>query len=203
MAGFRRNDSYEDDFGKTIREIYEDIDRRIEDRKEEINLPDQVEIQPIFWEEEANQILQEVGIDYEFNADNVPQDRMDRIYNYYSPSAEEIDDDAVYVDVDPIPKYYAGDKDYKQELNKLGYTLGKVGNVGMYYRLLIDLNFSRGYWLGKFEKAVEEDNDNMILEVSKEMKLYDPSTAEKELTRVVNKCFSSDSQDLDLGVAKK
>lgn len=195
MAKYK-DDMYEEDpFGKTIREIYDDIDNRIRERKEMAESGDIEDLlfDPLFWEEDANIILNEIGIKKTFNFEKVSVNMLRRLYRQYHSQAEELDDDAIRVPSDPLPTYYAGDGKPYDELYKLGYTLGNSNTLGRYYLLLPDINFSRGYWMGKFEKAVSEDNDDLLIELSQEIKLYNPEKAEEELNYLVNNCFSSEN----------
>ena len=187
----RRKDMYEEDpVGKTIREIYDDIDEREKDWEELKQFSDSSDTyEPDFWEEDANDLLSELGIDKKIDIKTVPTEKLDRIYDYYSAKENTVDEEGEIIPYDPIPFYHAGNGKPDSELYDLGHTLGSLGELGVYYILLLDINFSRGYWMGKFEKAVKEDNDNLILEVSKEMKVYDPENAEAELSSVVDKCF--------------
>lgn len=204
MAGFRRQDMYEEDpTGKTIREIYDDIDRRIEERKEDEEFPFDIEFETDFWVEDSNELLTELGIDSKFNLEGVPLDKLDRIYKYYEPRSQEMNDEAMYFDVDPIPHYYSKNGSFTSELHKLGLELGHAGVVGKYYRLLADINFARGYWQGKVEKSFDEKNDEILIEVSKEIKLYDPLVADEELAMAINNCYSTKQVDNEQKPAKK
>lgn len=193
MANYR-DDMYEEDpFGKTIREIYDDIDNRIRERKEKAELGDFDDLffDLLFWEENANMLLEEMGIKKTFNFEKVSMAMLKRMHQKYYLQSQMLDDDAIRVPRDPLPTYYAGDGKPSEELYKLGYTLGSSGDLGKYYILLPDINFSRGYWMGKFEKAVTEDNDDLIIEVSQEIKLYYPEKAEEELNYVIKNCFTN------------
>ena len=192
-----RNRMYEEDPNeKEARNIFDDIDiQRMEYESGEYTSELELEVEEMFWEDDVKECLHEIGIDYDYSLDNVPKDRIQRIYEHYYNQSKEMNDRGEYIDVDPIPEYYAGNGSSIEELFKLGYTLGNIGVVGCYYKLLVDINFARGFWLGKFEKAINEDNDQIILDVSKDMKIFDPETAEKELTDIVNKCFSENTQE--------
>lgn len=174
-----------------IRGNYDAIDAMMEDYK---NNPEGYQDGPVYpelWKEEMEELLSDVGIVYDGELPLCPQNQLDRIYSYYGKQGEEMNDDMMYQEVDPIPSYEAGFSSYKRELEKLGYAVGRAGVVGRYYLLLPLINFSRGYWLAKFEKGFEDNNDDMLLEVAQEMKIVCGETeAEHELTRVVNKMFS-------------
>ena len=196
----KKDDIYEEDpFGKTIREIYDDIDQRIAARKETEGYEQYLDgYEPEFWQEDANDILMDVGIEYEFKISEYSKEKLDRIHEYYKDNAEVLNDDAILVPNDPIPTYYSGNGKTEVELYNLGYALGSTGEVGKYYLLLPILSFSRGFWTGKFEKAVKDDNDDLILDVSRDIKVFDPTTAEDELASIVNKCFSDNLvEDVD------
>ena len=198
MANYRKDDMYEEDpTGKTIREIYDDIDQRKELRDNpELKEVDQIHIfDTIFWEEDANYLLREIGINYRFNENDVPEETISRLVDYYKDRIVDFTDDAVRFDIDPVPEYQAGNESASKELYKLGYSLGNEGQVGKYYVFLPNKDFAKGYFVGKFEKGINENNDEMILEVSREIKVLDPDGAEKKLNSIVKKCFSETEEN--------
>ena len=192
----RRNDEYERDSLEEIRENYDIIDKNIELRKFENLIHEDMEnVNNLLFIDEANDFLQDIGIDYVFDLEKIPVDRLKRIRNYYEKYSWTSDDYGNIIERDPLPNFYSSGKEPKEELYSLGYKLGQINDLGIYYLFLPDINFSRGYWNGKLFNAVEKNDDNMILEVSKEIKVYDPVTAEDELTRIVNSVFSADTYD--------
>jgi hypothetical protein len=201
MANYRKDDMYDEDpTGKTIREIYDDIDKRKELRgKAELIEADKLHIfDTIFWEEDANYILRELGIDYRFNEKNVPEETISRLVEFYKDKIIDFsDEEAIPFDIDPAPNYVPGNGPARKELYTFGYTLGSEGQVGKYYVLLPNKDFAKGYFIGKFEKGINENDDNIILEVSKEIKVLDPEGAEKELSSIVEKCFSETEENID------
>jgi hypothetical protein len=193
MANYRRNDMYEEDpTGRTIREIYDDIDNRKELRNNpELKEVDQIHIfDTIFWEEDANYILRELGIKYRFDEKDVPEETISRLVEFYKDRIIDYTDDAEQFDIDPTPNYTPGNQTADKELYKFGYTLGGEGQVGKYYVLLPNKDFAKGYFVGKFEKGINENSDDIILEVSQEIKVLDPEGADKELTSIVSDSFS-------------
>ena len=191
MSGFRNKEFEEDPFDKEIRNIYDDIDEQMKDWKDDNGLSyESYGEEPYLWKDDIEDILSELGIDPDFEVPLFPKEQLDRIEEYYGSQSKAINDDNMYEEFDPLPLYSAGVGSAKKELYKLGYAVGSEEHIGRYYKLLPLINFSRGYWLSKFERAVKDDNDNMILEVSREMKIVNPKTAEKELTSIVNRCFT-------------
>lgn len=141
-----------------------------------------------FMEDDANEILANIGLEQKMDISNYPTDQLFRIFRYYHKGSEK-EEDGKMVPIDPLPDYKAGDGSYEDELYKIGYKLGRIGTVGLYYRLLPDTNFRHGYWIGKMEKAIELDDDNLILEVSREVKIYNAETADEEFGKIVNGIF--------------
>lgn len=185
------NDDYISDVTDEINENYDIIDS---DKKTYIasktNMDE--EMLDILWEDEANNILQDLGIDYYLEVSKMPYNRLERIRNYYEKKSWSSDNQGNIVYDDPMPYYYSSGRKPEVELFDLGYKLGEMGSLGTYYLLLPDINFSRGFWKGKFVRAVQEDNDEMILEISNEIKLFDSQTAEKELADIVNSVFTNE-----------
>ena len=79
----RRNDEYERDSLEEIRENYDIIDRNIELRKFENLIHEDMEnVNNLLFIDEANDFLQDIGIDYVFDLEKIPVDRLKRIRNY-------------------------------------------------------------------------------------------------------------------------
>lgn len=191
MGSFRNRVYEEDPFDKEIRSIYDEIDDKMKNWEEDKQYLDiEAEADPDFWKEDVEMILSDLRFDPDFVVPTFPKEQLDRIEKYYARQSEFINEDAMIEDVDPLPDYVAGNGSVKNELYKLGYAVGAHEQIGKYYKLLPFIYFSRGYWLGKFERAVQEDNDDLILEVAREMRIVNPKTAEKELTSIVNRCFT-------------
>ncbi len=192
----RRSDEYERDSLEEIRENYDIIDKNIGLQKFEDSIHENMEeVNNLLWMDEVNELLQNMGLDYTIDFEKIPADRLKRIKTYYEKNSWTSDDYGNVVERDPFSDFYSSGKDPKEELYNLGYMLGQKNDLGIYYLLLPDINFSRGYWNGKFISAVEKNDDNMILEVSNEMKVYNPETAEEELSKIVNTVFSADNYD--------
>ena len=196
MGSFRDRIYEEDPADREVRNIYDAIDERMEDWKEIDSLIEEAAVDPEFWQEDIAAILEDVGISSEIEVPMFPKEQLERIEKFYGPKSGDYNDDGMYEEIDPIPTYYAGEESREKELYKLGYAIGLTDNIGKYYKLLPLIEFSRGYWLSKFENAINEDSDEKILQVSREIKIVDPKKAEKELTKIVNKCFT-DAVDID------
>ena len=196
-----RKDIYEEDpTGRIINDIYDDINLRKEGWEEtrDIDLYDdslpKFEIE--FWEEDFNALLHEIGIDFQTSFDEIPLDRLEGIFDRFEVKSQELDDEASLIDIDPIPLYAAGNNIPELELKRLGYTLGKIGELGRYYILLPNIDFARGFWLGKFEKAIDESNDSLIVEVKEDIKAYDPEIVEDEIAIITANCYKETPGDV-------
>lgn len=196
MGSFRKRVYEEDPSDREIRNIYDAIDKEMEDWKGTDFLVDNQVVDPESWQEDIEIILEDVGIN-DIEVPLFPKEQLERIEQFYGPKSTIANDDGMYEEFDPIPTYYAEEGSTKTELYKLGYAVGLTDNIGKYYKLLPLINFSRGYWLAKFENAIKEDSDDKILGVSREIKIVDPKKAEKELTTIVNKCFTGEV-DVDI-----
>ncbi len=186
---------------KEIRDIRDDIDLKKElykSAKELEELNPQVEM--MFWDEDVKKILKDLGVTITGNIDTSDEEKLLRLHNRYYAKSLFVDDDAELVDVDPLPRYTFGNNSLKTELYKFGYALGQVGEIGLYYKLLIDINFARGFWRGKFDRAVNDpdmskDLTSAIVDINEDIKAYDPKVAEKELARVVSDFFLNKEEE--------
>jgi len=196
LGNKKRRDMYEKDTLEEIRENYDLIDIRKELYNIEKSFHSEInDINNSLWADEANDLLKVIGIDYIIDFDNVPNDRLNRLRNYYEKYSWTSDDFGNIIERDPLSTYNFSSDDPKKELYQLGYTLGEMNDLGFYYLLLPDINFSRGFWKGKFDNAIKNSDDNMIHELYNEIKLYDSKIVEEELSIVLNSDFSSISFD--------
>ena len=145
-------------------------------------------------EDDANELLANIGLEQDLDFDKEPRDMLMRIFRYYHLQSEIKEDGKTRYN-DPLPYYKVGDKSRDEELYNFGHELGKLGNIGIYYRLLPDTSFRHGYWTGKMERAVELNNDDLIIEVGREIKLYNANTAEEELGNIVNNIFKEEEKE--------
>ena len=181
-----------DAYGRSEKDLYNELEKDYTIPKELGKTKDEADenqAELYFWEDDANELLASIGLDQNFSLENVDKEQRDRLFRYYHSKSQKTLDNGKVVDVDPIPSYRAESNDYEVEMKKLGYELGKQLNLGIFYRLLPDDNFRNGYYLGKFETAIELDNDNLILEVAKELQVYDALKKEEYLEYLCNNCF--------------
>ena len=192
-----------DVYGRSEKDLYDELESFYTIPKELGNNEDERNIslgELYFWEDDANDFLSTIGLDQNFSLENVDKDRKERIFRYYHSKSQKVLEDGRKVDIDPIPNYRAESNDYEVELNKLGYELGKHLNLGMYYRLLPEKSFRDGYYLGKFETAIELDDDKLILEVARELQVYDAAKKEEYLEYLCNNCFKDDNIKISLKI---
>lgn len=192
-----------DIYGRSVSDLYNELEKDYSIPKEFGSTRDEADenlSELFFWKDDANDLLTAIGLDQNFSLDSVEKDKRDRIFRYYHGKSQKVLEDGKKVDINPIPYYRAESNDYETEMNKLGYELGKKLNLGVYYRLLPDESFRNGYYLGKFETAVELDNDNLILEVAKELQVYDASKKEEYLEYLCNNCFKEKNVDNGLSI---
>lgn len=200
----RREDMYEEDpTGRIINETYDEIER---DRQAWIageigfspeELADFPGFEVPFWEEDAETLLHEVGIDTNFSLDGVPEERLTRLFKKYDGESHFYDENDILVESDPLPSYVAGHGETEEELKKLGYALGKTGEIGRYYILLPNIEFARGFWKGKFEKAVDEKDDSLMLDVRNDIETYEPSMVESEIANLAANIYSENPGEPD------
>ena len=187
-----------DEYGRTAKDVYNDLESEFKIPKDFGNTQDEAELNQAmhyFWEDDANELLANIGLEQDFDITKYPRDQLFRIFRYYHADSEKINQDGKVEYNDPLPYYKVGDGTPEDELYKFGYELGKTGEIGIYYRLLPNINFRYGYWTGKFERAVELNDDTLILDVGKEIRIYDAEKAEQELTNIVNNIFVEKSSN--------
>ena len=187
-----------DVYGKSADDYYKELESDYTIPKELGTNQDEVDYNQgefFLWEDDANDLLASIGLDQNFSLDGVDKEKRERLFRYYHNNSQKTQEDGKIVDINPVPFYRAQSNDYELEINKLGYELGKKLNLGVFYRLLPDDNFRHGYYLGKFETAVELDNDKLILDLSKEMQVYDASIKDEELAYLCNNCFKEKEEE--------
>jgi len=185
-----------DIYGRSEEDLYNELEKDYIIPKELGKNKDEVDYNQselFFWEDDANEILASIGLDQNFSLSDVDNEKKQRLFRYYHDKSQKTLEDGKKVDINPLPHYRANSNNYEIETYKLGYELGKKLNIGMYYRLLPEDNFRDGYYLGKFETAIELDNDNLILEVAKELQVYDATKKEEYLEYLCNNCFKEDN----------
>ena len=185
-----------DVYGRSVKDVYDELEKDYTIPKELGTTRDEADenlSELYFWEDDANDLIASIGLDQNFDLKDFPKDRLERLFRYYHAKSEKVNENGKKEDIYPIPFYSATSSNYEEELYKFGYELGKTTNLGVYYRLLPEDRFRDGYYLGKFETAIELDNDKLILEVAKELQVYDASKKEEYLEYLCNNCFKEDS----------
>ena len=186
-----------DAYGRTEKEIYNDMESYFDMPKDFGDTVEKAELRQgefFFLEDDANELLANIGLDQKMNLENYPREQLFRIFRYYHLKSEK-EENGKKVYVDPLPTYKAGDESYEKELFKVGYKLGKGGEVGIYYRLLPNFQFRRGYWVGKMERYIELNDDNILRELSREIKVYDAMKADEEMGFIVNNIFREEEKE--------
>ena len=189
---------FTDDYGRTEKQIYNDL---LEGNK----MPDDFDVfkddeekndNSLFFdfhflEDDANELLAEFGLDQNFDISNYPKEQLKRIFKFYFPRQSEIVNGKEEL-VDPLGDYKAGNDSFEEEMFKIGYKLGKAGTLGIYFRLLPHFQFRRGYWVGKMERSIELNDDDVLRDLSREIKIYDATQANEELGYIVNNIFKEE-----------
>ena len=191
-----KNDGvFTDDYGRDEKAIYKELesDNTIPNDFEQIQEDNDLFYEYHFLEDDANELLANIGLDQNIDLTNYPRDQLKRIFRFYYPQQERIVDGKKEY-IDPLPEYRVGDGSYEEELFKFGYKLGKGGTLGIYFRLLPEFQFRRGYWVGKMERSVDLNDDNVLRELSKEVKIYDATQANEEMGYIVNNIFREEEE---------
>lgn len=187
-----------DAYGRTVKQIYNELEsvfpmpKELGKTEEEAN---ELEGELFFIEDDANELLANIGLSQSMDLSNYPREQLLRIFRYYHLASEKVENGKKQY-VDPLPSYTAGNESQDEELYKLGYELGKKGEIGIYYRLLPLIQFRRGYWIGKMERYVDLDDDNILRELSTELKVYDASKFDEEMEYIVNNIFKEEEKEI-------
>lgn len=180
-----------DSYGRTEKQIYDDMEKDFSLPKDfgtYFDEEDPLQQEFFFIEDDANELLANIGLEQKLDLSNYPREQLRRLFRYYHLKSEkDVNGKKEYVD--PLPDYRAGNESYEKEMFKFGYNLGKIGTIGIYYRMLPNFQFRRGYWVGKMERYVEQNDDNILRELSKEIKVYDALKADEEMGYIVNNIF--------------
>ncbi len=185
-----------DGYGRTEKEIYESLEDDFEIPKDFENASDEDDLKLDFYfmEDDANELLANIGLEQNMDFLEYPRAQLLRIFRYYHAKSEKVVNGKKEY-VDPFPNYKAENESFEKEMFKFGYLLGKEGKVGIYYRLLPNFQFRRGYWVGKMERYVELNDDNVLRELSKEIKIYDALKADEEMGFIVDNIFKEDEKE--------
>lgn len=203
------NEMYQQDpDDREIRNIRDEIDINKElyqCAKELEELDPQIEL--MFWGDDVERIFRNLGATVPSNIDTSDEERLLRLHNRYYAKSLFVADEGKLIDIDPLPHYMFKNNSLKTEMYKFGYALGEVGDVGLYYKLLVDINFARGFWRGKFDRAVNnpdtsKDLISAIVDINDDIKAYDPKVAEEELARVVSDFFLNREEEQEKGKSK-
>lgn len=184
-----------DAYGRTERQIYAAMEDyfKIPKNFENASDDDDLKLSFYFMEDDANELLANIGLEQNMDFSEYPRSQRSRIFRYYHAKSEKkVNGKIEYVD--PLPTYKVEDESFEKEMFKFGYHLGKGGEVGIYYRLLPNFQFRRGYWVGKMERYIELNDDNILRELSREIKVYDALKADEEMGYIVNNIFVEDNK---------
>ena len=189
-------DEKKDAYGRTEKQIYDEMEKYFEISKDfgkTFDEEDSLQQDFFFIEDDANELLANIGLSQKMDLSKFPRIQLLRIFRYYHVKSEKmVDGKKKYVD--PLPDYKAGNESFEKEIFKFGYKLGKGGEIGIYYRLLPNFQFRRGYWVGKMERYIELNDDNILKELSREIKVYDAMNADEEMGYIVNNIFKEDEE---------
>ena len=185
------DDMYElDPVDEELRENYEIMDSAREAAVELALLGGEKyrDVEYFIWEEELDFLLHDIGINAPIDFGRIPLDRLDRIYNRHHLNSLTYDDFGNEVDYDPLPRFHVSEDQTPQEgLFSLGFNLGLKGELGTYYKILPEINFSRGWWCGLYMRGLKEKDPNIVSKLREEIAVYDPNIVDFELARIVLK----------------
>ena len=200
------DDMYEmDPMSDEIRENYDIIDSAREAATELALLGGETykDIEYFLWGEELDFLLNDLGVNAPIDFGVIPIDRLDRIYNKYHPYSITYDDYGNEIDFDPLPRYHIEEgQNPKEGLFTLGYRLGLMGELGTYYKILPEINFSRGWWCGLYTRGIKERDPNIVSKLREEIALYDPNIVDFELARIVLKSKKASNPENEEGVRR-
>lgn len=190
MVDVFRNGELEADVIEEIRENYDLIAN-----EEPTSYQEEKEYDMAMWIGEMEGNLELLGIKYDLSGIDIPEDRKERLFKEYFAQTIDFDDKGnVITNLPMIDKEKIVGNTPDELLFSCGELFGSQEELGDYYRLLSLLPFAKGYWYGKFSNAVLEDDDSKILDVSREIKVFDPDHAEEYLGEIVDTCFKEEKE---------
>lgn len=153
------------------------------------------------WDLECNELLYDLGLgDPDYRIKLLPEKKLKILFSKYRTQNLEVDDYGHIVPKDPLPGYAPESNNVRKELFSLGRTLGLLGELGKYFYLITDINFSRGLWLGQVEKAVADNDLDALNQVKNDMEFFKIGSSDAEFERVRKKMYSlnEDTDELEL-----
>jgi len=145
--------------------------------------------------------VQSGGEDYYDN--DLANESMIALDQRYGGSEYIYDDNGNKVFNDPLENWSPINLEPEDIIFEAGHLLGLENNLGGYFRLLSDINFARGYWLGCVETAVSKDDAEALKLVSSEIDMLRPGTSEKEMENITQNLFIHDVGGRNLSSMKR
>lgn len=121
---------------------------------------------------------------------NLSNEQLKVLDNKYSSQASEKNEYGEVVLRDPLLEWVPKSDDVLEVLFEAGHVLGAKDDLGKYYPLLVDANFSHGVWLGRLENAVSFSSSNTLEDVKMEMQLLRPNTYQEEFSQIMSSLFT-------------
>lgn len=186
-----------DSWAEEVSALYDELDRKGRTLSlESLAVDDDMyDLVSSTWEMESEEILNDLGFGssgYEIRL--LPSKKLKTLMVRFKEQNVEIDDYGQVVSRDPLPDYVPKTDNVRKELYSLGRTLGLMGDLGRYYYLIPDINFSRGLWLGQVEKAISENDLEGLNQVKADMEFFKAGSSDAEFERI-NKAMYKLAED--------
>jgi len=143
------------------------------------------------WQIECKKMFDELGFDecnYKFQM--LPFFKLNKLKDKYFEQSMVLDEYGHFIPKTPIFNYVPKTNIPEKELYSLGRILGLVGDLGKYYLLLTDINFSRGFWLGSVEKAIIDDDSEKMKSIRDDIEIILPNSSDVEFNLIRRTMFS-------------
>ena len=131
--------------------------------------------------------VQSGGEDY-YNND-LTNERMLVLDQKYGGNEYIYDDNGNKVFNDPLKDWSPVNLEPEDIIFEAGHLLGLEGDLGGYFRLLSDINFARGYWLGCAEKAISNNDAFDLSRLLIDIDMLRPGTSKEEMENIIQNLF--------------
>lgn len=194
MSGFRKNELEQDPWSRY------DFSYNKEDYNPQnfVKHKDNTYSLALIYKQECSDLMDLIlgtydeGKDYYYN--DLSEDKLKKLEEKYSAGAVAPNKYGELKPVDPLKNWNYDDDSIEESVAyEAGHFLGLKGKLGIYYKLLSDSEFARGYWLGCAKKLIEEDNFDKLKILKSEIDDLRPGKAEEEMKNIISLLLDDDN----------
>jgi len=185
-------DTFNDMYYSDDNDKYAEVESFYNDKKRKDELID------VYYEQNLPDVIAEfLGISSaeEYYKNDLPNEKLLYLESKYFSQMCEIDSYGEKVPRDTLKEWYPKSDDNMKNIFDAARYLGRKNDLGMYFRLLSDLNFSRGFWLGSAERLIRENNLAGLNVLKGEIDELRTGTSEKEMEHILTFLLNNNSYD--------